>query len=466
MAADHLIAKIDSASTMLLAVANFMRGKDIDGLGFVPSSAFLAIAANLPPKPLRQYVYILGGRKEAALPEVVANLKAEELSRWAVKHYSRRLTAPAVMIGSSNGALVHLCTALKIPWLPQTVLVPIRRPARMLPDELKGDMESFRDAAGRLLERNPELQVNQMHDPVQDRLMVQQMGYFRVKRLTLGKTYEQFLERTLPPGGTIFVSECTYSWPMAPVGPRHFFQVGGYGGVEAKEYLAGSSRISKFLRKDRSKLRHWDVPVSNIEKPEAEWGFEPSLLDDIRRIAKKRHYKICRIRYHDPAAVSPFVADLYRWWYAERGIAASRLFAESFLLMDPWWCLKTGSVPFWKVFNTGRSADALRAYIKRRGPFDEIYITLFANSIKGIDQTPIKEWKTIFKQARKKGAFVGVAESAYPYDLGVFLRFHLDLKKRMSERLPMPKSLTLKDLERFRKTAPGRDRSAQWIHEN
>jgi hypothetical protein len=34
----------------------------------------------------------------------------------------------AAVIGSSSGALVHLCAALAVPFLPQTVLVPpVRR---------------------------------------------------------------------------------------------------------------------------------------------------------------------------------------------------------------------------------------------------------------------------------------------------------------------------------------------------
>jgi hypothetical protein len=62
-----------------------------------------------------------------------------------------------------------------------------------------------------------------MHDASQDRLMIQHMSYFRVKRLRLGETFERFIEERLAPNGTLFVLECDYSWPVTKVAERHFF---------------------------------------------------------------------------------------------------------------------------------------------------------------------------------------------------------------------------------------------------
>ena len=51
------------------------------------------------------------------------------------------------------------------------------------------------------MQANPDLQLHHMHDANQDRLMVQRMTYFRIKRLRLGEAYERFLEECLAPGG-------------------------------------------------------------------------------------------------------------------------------------------------------------------------------------------------------------------------------------------------------------------------
>src|SRR3712207_8498617 len=71
-----------------------------------------------------------------------------------VSLYSRR-QYPAIVIGSASGALVHLCCALGIPWLPQTFFIPVAR--SLHPDEPIEDMEWGKQHAYKLLEANPEL---------------------------------------------------------------------------------------------------------------------------------------------------------------------------------------------------------------------------------------------------------------------------------------------------------------------
>ena len=54
-------------------------------------------------------------------------MRSEVISQWVVNEYPQR-EYPAVAIGSSCGALVHLYAALGIPWLPQTYLIPVAHP--------------------------------------------------------------------------------------------------------------------------------------------------------------------------------------------------------------------------------------------------------------------------------------------------------------------------------------------------
>ena len=48
-------------------------------------------------------------------------------------------------------------------------------------------------------------------------------------------------------------------------------------------------------------------------------------------------------------------------WRASRGVADNRLVVDSFILMEPYWTTHTRSVPFWMVFNTEGSFQALEA---------------------------------------------------------------------------------------------------------
>ncbi len=320
-------------------------------------------------------------------------MSAEAVAQWMVNEYPQR-QYPAVAIGSSSGALVHLCAALGIPWLPQTFLIPVKHPG-IHPDEPKQAMEWGMKHAKPLLDANPELQLHHMHDPNQDRLTSQGMAYFRVKRLCLGATYERFLEKSLPPGGTIFLVECQRPWPTTQVGDRHIFQFGALGGATEEDFFQGSDRVAEYLERYGSHKRRWDPPAPDGDRPEAEWGFEPTLREDVERFARERGYHIQRIVFQEPEHLSPFVAELYRWWYKQRQIPANRLLVESFVLLEPMWALRTGSVPFWMKFNMEPSLNWIEQYLESSDPYDEIYLILFSHGTDSVGLPSIERWRTV-----------------------------------------------------------------------
>jgi hypothetical protein len=443
------LAAFDSSTAMLRATARFLHGHDFPQLGTHLSADWLfepvARGINALPARLREYIYKLSGATEAIAPEQAGNVDAEEVARWVVAQYPAR-RYPAVAIGSSNGALVHLYAALGIPWLPQTFLTPIK--ARIPVDEPGRSIQKLRAAGERLLVANPDLQLHHMHDPAQDRLMLSRMAYFRLKRLRLGEAYTRFLQTSLAPGATIFVVDCTQSWPVAQISERYYFQMGAVGGPTTGEYLAGSERVAAFLQHEGSERRRWDSPTPDTCMPEAEWGFEPALLGDIERLAEQRHWHVQRLVFAEPAAISPLVADFYRWWYRQRGLPDDRLLAESFVLLEPYWALRTGSVPFWLTFNTEPDAQALDSYLKQAGPFAELYLMLFSNGVDAPGLASIGRWQSLLRQVRH-GAFIGVDTRTYPRDFAVFVRYHAALKRAISARYPLPSPLTLAQWSTF-----------------
>ncbi len=101
------------------------------------------------------------------------------LARWVVEHYSKQ-RYDVVFAGSANGAAIHLAAAVGAPWLPQTLLIPVRRRG-VDRDDPEAEMRAGIEPAKALLESNPDLALHHMHDPNQDRLMIGGMSYFRVK---------------------------------------------------------------------------------------------------------------------------------------------------------------------------------------------------------------------------------------------------------------------------------------------
>lgn len=430
MRAEKTVAAFDSASAMLRALSRFLDGRDFPALGSAPAAAqplldpLLGLANRLPRK-VKESLYTWSGWREAVPAERLGAVRSEALAEWAVRHYPRR-RYPAVLVGASNGAAVHLGAALGAPWLPHTLLIPVRR-GPVHPDEPVDDLRRGLEPARALLDANPDLVLHQMHDPNQDRLMVRRMTYFRVKRLCLGPAYERFLRDVLAPGGTILLLSCGLRWPVRRVGERHVFQHGALGGVPPEEFVGRP-------------------PMPDEQAPEAEWGSEPAFDADVDRFAAAHGYRVRRLTSTQPEDLSPPVADLYRAWYADRGLDANRLLVESFILLEPYWTLRTGSVPFWMVFNTEPSLAAVSGYLDDRPPFDEIRMTLFNHGVESAGLVPIERWRQVLGRARKVGSFVGVDPRAYPRDFASLVRAHRDLAAvRHTVGLPAPLPLTALD---------------------
>ncbi|RPH36478.1 hypothetical protein EHM92_04440 [bacterium] len=450
----RFVADFDSTTSMVVALGGFLHGSDKSGGGAMPVFPLpLARTVNALPRVVRRSLYRWSGWWDAVPVKRLAELDMEQISTWVTERYPER-PYPAIMLGSSNGAAAHLCAALGIPALPQTFLVPIRR--SLDPDALHEDMAWGKNVAAGILRRFPDILIHQMHDPIQDRLMVERMGYFRIKKLRLGNEYERFIKATLSPGGTIFLLECRLRWPSTQVQPRHLFQTGGYGGMEPEEILDGSERVKEFLQRQGALKNKLQAPKPDAEYPEAEWGFSPELGKDVEKFAREHGHRIRRISFHTPDQLSPLIADLYTWWYQNRKIRPSCLLGECFALLEPYWVLRTGSVPYWLGFNTDRSAMMMEQYLGSRYPFHRIHLMLMSNGIEAVGIVPVEQWRNILRRGVEEGTFLGMSEEKFPLDLGSFGRYHREFVRTVKERHPMPEPLGERDLDSFLEENGGR----------
>ena len=117
--------------------------------------------------------------------------------------------------------------------------------------------------------------------------------------------------------------------------------------------------------------------------------------------------------------------------------------------MEPYWTIRTGSIPFWMVFNMAPSARALESYLDQRDPFDEIGITLFSHGVESAGLASIPRWRGLANRAKARGTLIGVDEKAYPRDFAVFVRYYYDLRKQFRARYSIPAPLPLAELEQF-----------------
>ncbi|MBD3315670.1 MAG: hypothetical protein GF344_07785 [Chitinivibrionales bacterium] len=439
---NELLAGFDSGTTMLSSLKHSLRGEPFGGVvptRYVPAKLLQSI--NALPDDLRKWIYRTAGAGDAPRSKALANVSMEHIAERIVEGFPDR-TFPAIAVGSANGALIHLCAALGIPWLPQTLLVTAKRD--MHPDDLMGDAVWGEEAVHEFLSNNPDVAVHQMHDPVQDRLMVAKVGYFRMKYLRLPRPYRRFIRERLEPGGCILLSDCSFTWPVSQRSDRHFFQVGGYGTTTPEEYLYGSERVREFLKSQEADVEEWDAPDIDGEQPEAEWGFVHSLAEDLARMDVPMH----RIRFKSPESLSPFVADCYKHWYSLRGCETESLLVDCFANIDPQTTFQARAVPYWLVFNTSVSAERLEHFCRSRS-FKRARLILMANGLEGIGAVSIARWREIVSKAAGQVAFVGVDEKAYPNDPASFVSYAKDLKDKLAPLRDPPRLLQVDELQEF-----------------
>ncbi|MBR9998947.1 MAG: hypothetical protein KFF73_08250 [Cyclobacteriaceae bacterium] len=418
--APEFLSRFDSATDLAGALSSFLRDEEYSKMGTLPMGRILSPLVNNFPDKWKKNLYFYGGVYDSASKNQIDEIDAEKITRWIYHIYPAR-KYPAIAIGSSNGALNHLFAALKIPWLPNTFLVPIYKGRKFSVDRPKLAID---------------WSLYQMMDPVYDRIRAGSIAYFRIKKQVLGSWYKKFIKDYLEPEGTLFIIDCKLSWPAIRISDRHTFQFGGLGDIKPEEFYYGSERIREFLLKEKAPVEAWDVPEPDTVSPEAKWGFNRDLMKDIDRMCQSEGYRLAKISFNHPQDPGPNVADIFREWNRCKKQPYQRLLVESFNIHSPSLVMKTSSIPFWLFFNTNPAAQSIENYLNETDPYDEILMMILSHGHESVGGVGIERWRSILSAARKKGLFVGVDSKSYPLDLGIYAHFKTDLKKLIPDRYP------------------------------
>ncbi|WP_188189397.1 hypothetical protein [Nonomuraea sp. SYSU D8015] len=449
----------DSSVNMVRALGRFLRGKDHRAMSVGPGSRTLAALATAPPARVRRLTFRAMGYLQGLPLQRARQIRQEDLDHWVVRQYGPG-PFPAVVVGAASGAALHLAAALGAPFLPQTTLVAVRDVATH-PDDPVGAMHALAPTARLIAENNPDLSVYHMHDPAQDRPMLEAMAYMRLKRLRLGRAYERFLEERLVEGGTVILLDCTRTWRSTATGERSCFQFGCLGGLTEEEYFDGDERVTRYLEDEGSPRRRWEPPEPDDKRAEAEWGLDAAIVPDLEELAERHGHRLRRLSFPEPQDLSPFVADLYRWWHRRRDLPADRLVVESYVQADPHWMLRTGSVPFWMRFNMGSDYEELDSYLRSAQPYRSIHLNVFSQGLWSPAVVPIPQWQELISRyATEQAEIIGVDTRAYPSDTGSSLRYQ-PAYRALPARHPMPPPLPPAAVDDFLAQA-GTDYTLTW----
>lgn len=413
---DRTVASFDSATALHAAGVAALEGHGFANLGQSSFAALATRAGGRLPWPLLSRLYSRIGAAESVRPDQLGEVDLEAVAGWLAGRLPRR-RFPAVMIGSSSGAMTHLAAAMQVPWLPGTMLVPVRRQGD--PDRPDEALRFGRRHAPALLRANPGVRLHQMHDQVQDRLMVAEMAYFRVKWQRLPEAYERYLNEGLAPGAPVIMIEDESDWPVTAAGERHVFQAGAQGGLDPEPYLARPH-----------------TPKPDDTAPEAEWGADPEFGAAVEAWCVAHDHPLVRVRYRGPQAPSHTVATMLRAWHRGRGETADRLVVPSFILVDPWRMINTASTPYWAFFSVQPALAGLDDHLSRSEPYREVAVIPFQHGEDSAGIATPDDWAAVIKRHGARPSFPGLRRSRFPHDIGYLGRYGTALEKLPSARFP------------------------------
>lgn len=382
--------------------------------------------------------------------EVDAGLVAE----WVTRQYScamagsaaseaaprpgPALTYPGVVIGSRHGSAAHLAAAMAVPWLPTGFDLDVEWPEGQMTDGVAA-MAHGAAVAARILARNDDILVRQVHDPVRMSDAAGRRVHLTIRWRSLPDAFRAFLDAHVGPGGFILIVRDVRSWPVLDTGDGYSYQVGSSTtGLDLATYTNGSDVGNLARRTGGTATR----PTGRYRRFGAEHSVEPGVEAGLRQWAHDRGGRVFAILYHGAETLSAAVADIYRDWLRGQGKTGNRLIVGAGRLLDPWQTIRAGVVPYWCEASTRGAVNAAELWLAGCRPFSTVEILPEPPGATWSQVAPLAQWAVLAQFASRRGVVNPAAARAYPLR-ALAPRYATDALRVLPYDLPPPEPLRL-----------------------
>ncbi len=359
-----------------------------------------------------------------------ADVSIDDILKWACLLYDDTLFGQktiydGVVVGAPSGAVSHLASLLRYPFLTQHYLLAFK--GHYAPDDSKAYFEDGVNLSKQVLKSNPGIEAIIHYDPLHDRFLITRVNFIRIKLRTLPEQYKEFIRENVKPGGAVVSVKCTYPWLMYPVGTESgqlFYQVGGLGDVAPEEYLNDSERLRKYRRQEGGNPNSpWGLQdIEPIESPESEWGSVGSLNDELEDFCRKDGFRLVEIDFPHPEGFSVLAFKAYKEALKLAQSEMDTVFFDCFTHINPRLNLITHTPSVWLPFICGDSFRFARRMANRISKDCRIWLSLHPSFCDPVDLTPIADWDNLFK-GFKSYELLGVERDKYPADLSTYIDF-------------------------------------------
>jgi len=423
---DMLFKGVDSSSTAVSATAASISNSFLDPFEMNPKLEFFVKLFSIFGRKTRIWLANSNIKKFGVKKILIKHATVENAANWVVSQYRfpANFKCNYVVIGAPSGAVSHLASLLKSPFLTQHFLLTVKEKERN-PDDIHEALKTGLSVAQKLNEINgKDIETIIHYDPVHDRFLIKHLDTIRFKIRKLPQAYRQFMLKHLRSEGTIIFFDVKYMWKHYRIEENITFQVGGLGGITPEEYLLGSERLRKWLNKQKSKVNSWNLneeyPLETY--PESEWATVNYLEKETKEFADENSFDFHKIHVNHPEKVSEIVFNLFIELLKTTNKEVNRFFFDCFTSINPLFNLQTSSVPIWLPFNCEDSfqfAEKIAKKINRVKTVEnpKIFLTLIPSFILTPDQVPISRWISLLKNISSDVSLIGVSKKYYPFDI-------------------------------------------------
>jgi hypothetical protein len=216
------------------------------------------------------------------------------------------------------------------------------------------------------------------------------------------------------------------------VGPRSVFQVGGWGGISAEEFLEGSARIREYAPHAGLKISDWKLSGYPLERgPESEWGSEPGLAEALESFCQLEGYRFVRIPMPHPNDFSRLAFSSALKLLEKEKRQPAGVLVEMFSQFDANSARQAGLLPLWLIFNTADSLQYLKDMLPRFPEGKPVFFSPLATFSLTPDMVSLEEWDRALSGI--KWINIGARPSHYPSDARALVKWVEPLRKWVKE---------------------------------
>jgi hypothetical protein len=434
------VSASDSSATMMRAVAAALRDEWMIPEQWPGYLVALTGPANRLPAAWRSRLVGYFMRDIGVPPALAVEVTATGLAKWAVRLYedvavdaapSAAGQAPAdpryntIVLGAPSGGVAHLAALLRAPFLSQHFVTRYRY--RGAADDVSTYHAFGAQLAEAILEHNADLAVVNHYDPLHDRFLVSNVNYIRMKLLDLPTPYTAFIRQHLRPGGTLLYADCHYSWGQYRIGKRHFFQVGGLGGVADADFVRDAEQTAHYLAQHGAPAgqHNWALPYPWLVEPESEWGSLPPFRQAVEDFARQNGYHFRAVRGEHPEDFSQLAFYAAYQAALNAGREPAGVLVDCFTQTSPTAALKAGLLPLWLPFNCSDSLGFLARMAPNFPAKKPVLLAPAPGFSPAWDAVSAAHWQAAANAdgGSRPTVWLGVDPTAHPVDIAGIFRF-------------------------------------------